>query len=50
MSLHAPATPQPRALPDFQTAAPYLEVFLALAAAILAAAALLTAIFFRRRR
>jgi anti-sigma factor RsiW len=50
MSLPAPATPQPRALPDFQTAAPYLEVFLALAAVLLAAAAALTAIFFRRRR
>jgi hypothetical protein len=43
------ATPQPRNLPDFQTAAPFLEVFLGIAAVLLAVAAL-AAFWFRRRR
>jgi hypothetical protein len=44
-SLPFVATPQPQALPDFQTVAPYLEVLFALAALLLAAAA----VFVRRR-
>ncbi len=41
---------QPHAAPDFQTAAPYLEVCLGLAAVFLAASAALGAILLRRRR
>ncbi|MGD0174522.1 MAG: hypothetical protein ABSC61_08920 [Anaerolineales bacterium] len=48
-SLPFVATPQPRALPDFQTVAPYLEVLFALAAVLMAAAAALAAVFVRRR-
>jgi hypothetical protein len=48
-SLPLVATPQTRALPDFQTVAPYLEVLFALAAVLLAAAAVLAAVFVRRR-
>jgi hypothetical protein len=48
-SLPFVATAQPRALPDFQTVAPYLEVLFALAAVLLAAMAALAAVFVRRR-
>jgi len=48
-SLPFVATPQPRALPDFQTVAPYLELLFAIAAVLLAVAAALAAAFVRRR-